>query len=305
MTSSDPAPPGPRAPVIDAAALRTELLRPTTAGAIDALDAACRDTGFFVVTNHGLDVPLAETFGAARDFFALPDEAKAAVALIGLDGFIPIGGARSGPKEMYDIGRRGGAVGDGRWPDLPGFATTIERYQDAALSLAADLLQGLAVALDLDDGFFAERMTDPQCFLRLLHAPARPDATDTTTGAHTDYGAITLLATDGVAGLEVLPHGQDWQPVAAPPGALVVNLGDMLARWTNDRYASTPHRVMPGAEERFSIPFFVNPDPGTVVTCLPSCVDTDHPCGYAPITATDFLQGRIDGTIPTGNGRHG
>jgi isopenicillin N synthase-like dioxygenase len=292
------------APVVDVAALRTELDK-GAAATVAALDAACRDTGFFVIVNHGLDEPLADTFAAARAFFARPDEAKAAVTMIGLDGYIPIGSARSGPKEMYDIGRRGGIVGDGRWPDVPGFAATIERYQDAALALAGDLLRGLAVALELDGDFFADRMRDPQCFLRLLHAPARPGATDTTTGAHTDYGAITLLATDGVAGLEVLPLGRDWQPVMAPPGALVVNLGDMLARWTNDRYASTPHRVMPGPEERFSIPFFVNPDPDTVVTCLPSCVDDDHPCGYDPITATDFLQGRIDGTIPSGNGRHG
>ena len=153
--------------------------------------------------------------------------------------------------------------------------------------------------------FFADRMYDPQCFLRLIHAPPRPRAGDETTGAHTDYGAITLLATDGVPGLEVRPLGGDWVPVEAPAGSLVVNLGDMLARWTNLRYASTPHRVVPVADEpRYSVPFFVNPDADTLVACIPSCVDAGHPCRFEPITAGAFLHGRIDGTIPTGDGTH-
>lgn len=289
------------APVIDIDALR----RVGTSDVVATLDAACRDTGFFVVTNHGLDDVLGAMFDAARTFFDQSPQKKAAVAMIGNDGYLPPGSPRTGPKEMYDIGRRDGVVGDGRWPELDGFAETVVAYQEAALALAGDLLGGLATALSVDGDFFAERMTDPQCFLRLLHAPPRPGAADTTTGAHTDYGAITLLATDGVPGLEVLPRDRDWQAVDAPPGALVVNLGDMLARWTNDRYASTPHRVVPVAtEDRYSIPFFVNPDPGTVVSCLPSCVDADHPCRYEPITAQDFLQGRIDGTIPSGDGTH-
>ena len=114
-----------------------------------------------------------------------------------------------------------------------------------------------------------------------------PRSGDAVTGQHTDYGAITLLATDGVPGLEVRPRGgTGWLAVEAPPGSLVVNLGDMLARWTNDRYVSTPHRVVAtGAGERISIPFFVNPDPETEVACLPSCVDAAHPCRYEPITA--------------------
>lgn len=293
------------APVVDAAALREDLAAGASDGIVATLDSACRDTGFFVVTGHGLDEHRAAVFGAARSFFALPPDAKAAVAMIGNDGYVPSGAPRTGPKEMYDIGRRGGIVGDGRWPALAGFAETIVRYQEAALALAADLLRGLARALDVGDDFFAARMQDPQCFLRLLHAAPRPGAIEPTTGAHTDYGAITLLATDGRPGLEVRPRGRDWQPIVAPEDAIVVNLGDMLARWTNGRYASTPHRVVPVADDdRYSIPFFVNPDPDTVVACLPSCVDDDHPCGYEPITAADFLQGRIDGTIATGDGTH-
>ncbi|NIR41318.1 MAG: hypothetical protein GWN79_25930 [Actinobacteria bacterium] len=93
------------------------------------------------------------------------------------------------------------------------------------------------------------------------------------------------------------PKAADWTPVVAPAGGLVVNLGDMLARWTNDLYRSTPHRVVgPAAGDRISIPFFVNPDPATVVDCIPSCVTPARPCRYPPVTAGEFLAARIDGT---------
>jgi isopenicillin N synthase-like dioxygenase len=103
-----------------------------------------------------------------------------------------------------------------------------------------------------------------------------------------------LLATDGVAGLEVRPLGGEWTMVEAPARSLVVNLGDMLARWTNDRYVSTPHRVSaPPASDRYSVPFFVNPDPATPVSCLPACVSAERPCRYEPVTASEFLAQRI------------
>ncbi len=115
------------------------------------------------------------------------------------------------------------------------------------------------------------------------------------TDPHTDYGLITLLATDGVGGLEVRSRDGDWTMVTAPAGSLVVNLGDMLARWTNDHYVSTPHRVSaPAASDRFSVPFFVNPDPAATVSCLPSCVTDLRPCRYPPVTAGDFLAKRIE-----------
>ena len=114
------------------------------------------------------------------------------------------------------------------------------------------------------------------------------------TDPHTDYGLITLLATDGVAGLEVRPRDGEWTMVEAPARSLIVNLGDMLARWTNDRYVSTPHRVSaPASSDRYSVPFFVNPDPATTVSCLPACVTAERPCRYEPVTAAEFLAQRI------------
>jgi isopenicillin N synthase-like dioxygenase len=265
-----------------------------TVADVGAVAAACAGTGFFVLADHGID--LAPIFASARSFFALSTVEKERSAMVADNGYAGIGSARAGAKEMMDIGRSG----FDRWPAVTGFRRAVEAYSASALALAGDVLAAIAAGLDLDRDFFAARMRDPQCFLRLLRYP--PDATvgDAITGQHTDYGAITLLATDGVPGLEVRPRGSAaWLPVDAPPDSFVVNLGDMLARWTNDRYVSTPHRVVAtGAGERISIPFFVNPDPTVEVACIPSCVSARHPCRYPPITAGTFLRGRIDGTIP-------
>ena len=118
-------------------------------------------------------------------------------------------------------------------------------------------------------------------------------------GAHTDYGAITLLLPDGNPGLEVRRRDGTWLKVRAPAGALVVNLGDMLARWTNDRYISTPHRVIsPTTAPRYSVPVFVNPDYDAVVSCVPSCVTEERPCRYEPVVAGEYLVSRFDDTYP-------
>jgi isopenicillin N synthase-like dioxygenase len=261
---------------------------------IQEMDAACTATGFFVAVEHGVERELEAIFAAARRFFALSMVDKQRSAMVGLNGYAGPETKRAGGLEMLDIG----LAGFRRWPALAGFRDAVERYQTAALGVAADILRGLAVALGVEPTFFADRMRSPQCFLRMLRYPADPGS---STGAHTDYGAITLLAPDVVPGLEVRPVDRDWIPVTAPAGALVVNLGDMLARWTNRRYVSTPHRVvLAGDRERYSIPFFVNPDPDTRVACIPTCVTAESPCAYEPITAGEFLQGRIDGTIPVG-----
>jgi len=266
-----------------------------------AIHAACLETGFFVVTGHGIDDEISVLFRAARRFFELPSVDKETVPRTGRYGYVPyrpwaIDTARASDSTEYlEVGLRDEvAVMD--W-----FEAAIRPYQAAALDVAARLLRVLAVQLGAPATFFADRMADPQCRLRFLHYPPVTPADDGTlpvpTLPHTDYGALTLLATDGVPGLEVLPIGGTWTPVDAPAGSLVINLGDMLARWTNDVYRSTPHRVVgPEHGDRLSIPFFVNPDPATIVECLPSCVTADRPRAYQPVTAGEFLTMRIDGT---------
>lgn len=293
-------------PVIDVGPLlaRSEGRESTVA----ALHRACTETGFFLVTGHGLDRELAELFEAARVFFDQPQATKELVPRIDRYGFVPHSSSAidteraSDRTEFLDLG-----LGDEiRLPPVAGpegavdIVAAVRSYQRGALAVGHEILAALANALDLQPSFFAGHMTDPQCRLRFLHyPPVEPNADGTLpvpTEPHTDYGLITLLATDGVPGLEVKPIGSGWLPVPAEAGQLVVNLGDMMARWTNDLYRSTPHRVVgPASGDRISIPFFVNPDPATVIDTITSCVTDDRPRHYEPVTAGAFLAERIDG----------
>ena len=288
------------------------------------------------MTGHGIRGELAAAFAAARAFFELPQNRKNRVPRVNRYGYVP---HRHHPRAADDARSRQRSSLTAEYLDMgladevdlgavetlgcDGFASAVRAYQDSALGAATAVLEALAAALDVP-GFFAARMTEPQCRLRFLRYPHRAThtgsratdahqrASDARQGegpqgagpgggaapvlssAHTDYGAVTLLATDGEPGLEVLLDGV-WRPVVAPACSLVVQLGDMLARWTNDRYRSTPHRVVGTARrDRYSIPFFVNPDPATVVAGIPSCVTEDRPCRYEPVTAGEFLTSRID-----------
>lgn len=294
---------GAAPPIIDIEVLGGDPRATEAAPVVAAIHDACLDTGFFVVVGHGLDEAMDAVFDAARRFFDAPQAAKERTPRLDRYGYVPMADLaldrRRGSEntEYIDMG----LADEVDLPDLPGFADAVRSYQAAALEVGARLLGAMALALGADPTFFADRMADPQCRLRFLHYPEVQPGADgslkVSTTPHTDYGALTLLATDGVAGLEVRPAGQGWTPVEAPAGALIVNLGDMLARWTNDRYRSTPHRVVgPTGSDRISIPFFVNPDPDTVVTCIPACVSADRPARYGPVTAGAFLAQRIDGS---------
>ena len=289
------------APLVDIGGIRGGDRDDTVASAIHR---ACVETGFFVVTGHGLEREIDEVFRVARAFFARSQAEKEQIPRIDRYGYVPhadraIDTSRtSGHTEYLDLGLHDEVP----MPSVRGFADAVGAYQDRAIDVAGDLLAVMAESIGAGASFFRERMHDPQCRLRMLHYFAADREGDRAlpipTRAHTDYGAITLLATDGVPGLEVEGLDGGWAPVEAPAGSLVVNLGDMLARWSNDRYRSTPHRVVgPVGRERFSIPLFVNPDPSTVVECIPACVSEDRPQRYGPVTAGDFLAGRIDGTI--------
>lgn len=114
-------------------------------------------------------------------------------------------------------------------------------------------------------------------------------------GAHTDYGALTLLMTDGAPGLQVRPRGGDWLDVPHVPGAFIVNIGDCLMRWTNDIYVSTPHRVLPPPRARQSVAFFLDPNPDAVIAALPG---TGAP-KYPSVTGAEYLRSRLDATYKT------
>jgi isopenicillin N synthase-like dioxygenase len=279
------------------------------------LGAACRGPGFFLLADHGVDPDLqARVFAQADAFFALPDAQKARVSIRtnphnrgwGAEGDEALD-EKSGQrdrKQTFNIGLdlapddprvlAGEPFrGVNQWPDLPGFRDAMLAYFDAMLALGVGLLGAVARDLDLPENPFADAFTQSMSNLRLLsYPPATGAAGEIGAGAHTDYGALTLLMTDGEPGLQIRPRGGGWIDAPHVPGAYVVNIGDALMRWTNDIYASTPHRVLAPRHPRRSVAFFLEPNPDVVLAALPG---TGSP-GYPAIRAADYLRGRLDAT---------
>jgi isopenicillin N synthase-like dioxygenase len=189
---------------------------------------------------------------------------------------------------------------DERWP-YPAFREQALHFYATALRDAHALLAIMARALDLPDGFFGPLHGGENVTLRYLHYPAglqRRDPRQLGAGEHTDYGSITLLVQDEVGGLEVRDRSGRW--LAAPPlqGCTIINTGDLMERWTNGRFCSTPHRVRPmdGSRDRHSIAMFVDPDSDVTIECIPSCGGPDRPARHPPISAGQHLQQRIAAT---------
>ena len=286
-----------------------------------AIGHACREIGFFYAAGHKVPPPLvADSFAIAQDLFALPAAQKLSVSIarsphnrgyVGLQGEALDPSKPPDPKEAYNIGLDlapddpevvAGLPfrGVNLWPQLDGFRATMLAYYDSVWTLGRRLHRAFALDLGLPDAYFEDKLDRPMATLRLLHYPPVPQTTaagQLGAGEHTDYGNLTLLATDAAGGLEVRTRRGDW--IAAPiiEGAFVCNIGDCLMRWTNDVYVSTPHRVVsPPGRERYSIAFFLDPNPDTVVAVLPSCRGPGGSQRYAPILAADFLRSRLKPT---------
>ena len=301
-------------PIIDIALLRCGDLEGSRVVARQ-LRAACMETGFFYVADHGVDATsCAGIFAEARRFFDLPLAMKERVGIVkgaSQNGYSGIGGqqldAATGPdnKESMYLGvdrlpddplvlARTPLHDPNPWPDfLPGWRQAVLAYFTAMEEVARLLLSGLALSLDLSSDHFDPCMINHMSALRLLHYPPHPTADPTREvgcGAHTDWGALTVLSQDMTGGLEIcLPSGR-W--IAAPPvpGTFIVNIGDMMARWTNDLYASTPHRVLNRSSlDRYSVAFFFDPYYHTRIDCLATCCSDDRPARYPPITAGEHI----------------
>lgn len=288
------------------------------------LRTAGEEYGFLSVVNHGLDPALrAAAFTQAARFFALPTEVKqrsrmdteGLFANRGYDGLASRQlDARTMPDLMesfmlgVDLPPDDPLVlagtpmhGPNRWPELDGFKPVIDAYHEAVQHIARTLLEGFALSLGIDEGFFRDFHRQPIASLRLLHYPPRPEATpgeQLGIGAHTDWGAITVLTQDGVGGLQVQDRDGGWLSVSPREDALVINLGDLMEVWTNGRYRSTLHRVIGDPmRDRYSIALFFDLDWHGRIEVLPTCVDTDHPVRYAETTVGAHLMGKFAASV--------
>jgi len=307
-------------PIIDVAPLLTGSLQQAQAVAAE-LGRACREVGFFYITGHGIPEDLiAAVFERSAAFFAGPAAVREAASFAGANsnrGYIRLGGEALDPgqpadvKEAFNIGlelspddpellARAPFRSANLWPETAGFRDTMLDYFNRVWRLGRDLHRGFALDLGLEPDYFESRLDKPIATLRLLHYPPVEGPLahgQLGAGVHTDYGNVTLLATDAVGGLMVRNRSGHWLDAPVVPNAFVCNIGDCLMRWSNDVYISTPHKVVsPPGKDRYSVAFFLDPNPDAMVACLPTCTTPERPAKYAPITGGDFLLSRLEPT---------
>ncbi|MDH4109827.1 MAG: hypothetical protein OEW35_16195 [Gammaproteobacteria bacterium] len=289
-------------PVIDIA----ELNSPAS---LAAIDRACREWGFFQVTGHGIDPPLLQSiFAVSREFFGQPTDDKRRILR---DADNPWGfydreltKNRQDWKEIYDFGRADGDKLKPRWPVglfRLRFEPVVRAYYANCKSLALRLLSAIASNLGVDPDNLARGFDSAHTsFLRLNYYPKYPhiaagDGRPFGVGEHTDSGALTLLLQDEQPGLEVCRDGR-WYLVPPTPGALVVNIGDMIQVWSNDQYRAALHRVVTNPRaDRYSVPFFLNPSYETTYEPLPTTVNALRPARYRRINWREFRSLRSAG----------
>jgi isopenicillin N synthase-like dioxygenase len=285
-----------------------------------ALGQACRDVGFFYISGHGVPPALMKrVFDSSAAFFTGPASIRDAVSFSGPGdnrGYIRLGGETLDPgkppdvKEAFNIGlelppddpemlARAPFRAANLWPKMPDFRDTMLGYFNRIWRLGRDLHRGFALDLGLEPDYFETRLDRPNATLRLLHYPqsAVPlSEGQLGAGVHTDYGNVTLLATDEVGGLMVQDRSGRWLDAPVIPDTFVCNIGDCLMRWSNDVYVSTPHKVVNPGKDRYSVAFFLDPNPDAIVACLPTCISADRPAKYQPITGAEFLRSRLEPT---------
>jgi isopenicillin N synthase-like dioxygenase len=308
-------------PVIDFAAMHED--DPVAHQAVAAqLFQACSQVGFFYVKNHGVSQTIIDdAFTQAQRLFALPLSEKMQIHIarsLHHRGYVPLLEENTDPTakgdlhEAFDCALNVAAddpdvlagktlYGPNEYPALPGFQDAIDSYYWALYALGRKLFRCFALALQLPDDFFEDKITKPLAQLRLLRYPTQDGAIDEKqigTGAHSDYECFTILAQDQVGGLQVLNSAGEWIAAIPIPGTFVVNIGDQMARWTNDLFRSTLHRAINRSQqERYSIPYFFGPNYDTLIEVLPSCITPANPAKYQPVTTGEYILSRFNETF--------
>ncbi len=303
-----------RIPLLDLADYRAE--RPgARARLAQAIARTSEDTGFMLLANHGIAQTLIDrVFDAAAGFFDLPIETKLEYKIGDLNiGYLPNGAqvvrtstvnanTRPNLSESFYIVRDRAPddpdilagtpfVAPNRWPQgMPAFRAATMEYFGAMQAMAHAMLPAFAEALGLPPGYFDADFHDPSCTLRLIRYPAQPVQADNQFGfaPHIDTNFVTFLAQSRLPGLEVRTREGEWIRPPAIPGTFVVNTAEMLGRYSNDRFAPTPHRVVnSNAGLRHAIPFFYGPSNDAVIRVVETCTGPDNPARYEPVLYLD------------------
>ena len=293
-------------PVVDISAVfgddRSQIM-----ATAEEVKKACSTIGFMYVSGHGIPQSVIDnTIARTQEFFALPEQVK-----LGYDigeikrhrGFVPVGALTADPdkvdiQEGYEVGVElpaddpdylAGSVlfGPNLWPtEIPEFERDVYRYFTEIRTLGERLFRLFAIALGLPDDYFAPLVTKPTAQLRLLYYPQTDPRSVADgvvgIGAHTDYECFTILS-QTEQGLQVQNKAGVWIDAVPIPGTFVINIGDMMQRWTNDLFVSTPHRVVPSTgKARYSFPFFFGANHDVIVECFEQCCSPDNPPRYPP-----------------------
>ncbi|ONH51758.1 hypothetical protein CcI49_35090 [Frankia sp. CcI49] len=306
-------------PVIDIAGLADPELRPPI---VASIGAACERVGFIVITGHGVPGELIDRmYEVNREFFELPLEHKLRSASARGNLYRGYGSVEAFGRESVVEGFENGRFDDAAdvaaagygpewsedfegniWPARPSaFRPVWREYYAVMEGLSARLMAAFAEALDLPADWFDDKFDRHTSYLNANFYPAQPEPPEEgrmRRGAHTDIGSLTILYQDGIGGLQVFDRSGRWCDVPPVPGSYVINLGDMLAKWTNDRWVATEHRVVnPPAETahqpRMSIPYFQHPNFDALIECIPSCTSANNPPRYRSVLAGDWSKYRM------------
>ncbi len=279
---------------------------------VSQLGDAFQNIGFVGVSNHGVSKQLISDFyKASKAFFALPVNVKRKYEIegaAGQRGYTSFGKEHAKQsevadlKEFYQIGQKSSDenLNNINVAEVPSFITLGRSLYEKFEETGAALLRAIAIYLDLDEGYFDGKIKEGNSILRAIHYPPITKEPDSAIRAeqHEDINLITLLVGASAGGLQILNHENIWLPVIPEKDEIVINVGDMLQRLTNNFLKSTTHRVVnPPREEwhvpRLSIPFFLHPVADMDLTCLEDCVTVDRPLAYDSITAGEYLNERL------------
>ena len=285
---------------------------------------AFETTGFATLVGHGVDETLAGgVYDAVTEFFALPMAAKGAFAAPEKTkgrGYLPIGvesvaATLSGetPPDLCEalvfksLKRERAGKAENIWPDRPArLSPLVNQWYDSLFELTQTLMRMSALALDLPEDYFASTYEDPSMVLRFVSYPDQetpPRPGQLRYGAHHDYGGLTILRQDNApGGLQIADRDGTWRDATPVPGSFVINVGDLMSRWTNGRWRSTLHRVinpprdLTGSTRRLSLVCFTGPNEATEVSCLPGCERVDRPAP-PPVRAGDYIMAKLTASM--------